>query len=99
MSTARLSPAMRNMLRAAIDGKPIANGETRAALIARSMLTDAGQPTDSGRAVFAPIIDCEEHRPGVTAVFDKIKREHPEWSDLKAAKEAKKAYVDKGAAC
>lgn len=54
MTTARLSPAMRNMLRAAIAGKPGANGETRAALIARGMLTDAGKPTPAGRAVFAP---------------------------------------------
>lgn len=50
----RLSPAMRNMLRAAIAGKPLPNGETRAALIARNMLTDAGQPTSAGRMVFAP---------------------------------------------
>lgn len=55
MTTARLSPAMRNMLRAAIAGKPVANGETRAALIARHMLTDAGQPTEAGRAVFTPL--------------------------------------------
>lgn len=54
MTTARLSPALRNMLRTAIAGKPVPNGETRAALIARSMLTDAGQPTAAGRTVFAP---------------------------------------------
>ncbi len=59
MTTARLSPAMRNMLRAAIAGKPSANGETRAALIARGMLTDAGQPTQAGRAVFTP----QSHAP------------------------------------
>lgn len=63
MSTARLSPAMRNMLRNAIDGKRIGQGlaggplkitATRRALEARGLLDAELKPTDAGRTVFTP---------------------------------------------
>ena len=63
MSPPRLSPAMRNMLRNAIDGKRIGQGlaggplkiaATRRALEARGLLDAELKPTDAGRAVFAP---------------------------------------------
>ena len=63
MSTPRLSPAMRNLLRNAIEGKPIGQGlaggplkiaATRRALEARGLLDAELKPTDAGRAVFTP---------------------------------------------
>jgi hypothetical protein len=63
MSATRLSPAMRNMLRNAIDGKRIGQGlaggplkiaATRRALEARGLLDAELKPTDAGRAVFTP---------------------------------------------
>lgn len=63
MTTPRLSPAMRNMLRNAIDGKRIGQGlaggplkiaATRRALEARGLLDAELKPTDAGRAVFTP---------------------------------------------
>ena len=63
MSPPRLSPAMRNMLRNAIDGKRIGQGlaggplkiaATRRALEARGLLDAELKPTDAGRAVFTP---------------------------------------------
>ena len=63
MSTSRLSPAMRNMLRNAIDGKRIGQGlaggplkitATRRALEARGLLDAELKPTDAGRTVFTP---------------------------------------------
>lgn len=63
MSAHRLSPAMRAMLRNAIDGKPLASGmyggglklaQTRRALEARGMLDSELKPTEAGRAVFLP---------------------------------------------
>ena len=63
MSTPRLSPAMRNMLRNAIDGKRIGQGlagcplkiaATRRALEARGLLDAELKPTDAGRSVFTP---------------------------------------------
>lgn len=63
MSTPRLSPAMRNMLRNAIDGKRICQGlaggphkidATRRALEARGLLDAELKPTEAGRAIFAP---------------------------------------------
>lgn len=74
MSTHRLSPAMRKMLRNAIDGAPITRGmgagalragATRDALILRGMLDSECRPTDAGRAVFAPVkpIRQEEAAP------------------------------------
>ena len=63
MSTPRLSPAMRNMLRNAIDGKRIGQGlaggllkitATRRALEARGLLDAELKPTDAGRTVFTP---------------------------------------------
>ena len=63
MSTPRLSPAMRNMLRNAIDGKPIGQGlaggplkitATRRALESRGLLDAELKPTDAGRTVFTP---------------------------------------------
>lgn len=63
MSPPRLSPAMRNMLRNAIDGKHIGQGlagsplkiaATRRALEARGLLDSELKPTDAGRAVFTP---------------------------------------------
>ncbi|MCI5068446.1 hypothetical protein [Acidovorax sp.] len=63
MSTPRLSPAMRNMLRNAIDGKRIGQGlsggphkidATRRALEARGLLDTDLKPTEAGRSVFAP---------------------------------------------
>ena len=63
MTSPRLSPAMRNMLRNAIDGKRIGQGlaggplkiaATRRALESRGLLDTELKPTDAGRAVFAP---------------------------------------------
>ena len=63
MTAPRLSPAMRNMLRNAIDGKrigqglaggPLKNTATRRALEARGLLDAELKPTDAGRAVFTP---------------------------------------------
>ena len=65
MSTSRLSPAMRNMLRNILDGKgPWAHLkgqsqhggslQTLAALRQRGLIDAANRPTDAGRAVFAP---------------------------------------------
>lgn len=61
MSTPRLSPAMRNMLRNAIDGKRIGQGlaggphkhaATQSALQTRGLLDQALKPTAAGLAVF-----------------------------------------------
>lgn len=63
MSTPRLSPAMRAMLRNAthgaplikgLSGGPLKNAATRRALEARGLLGQDLKPTDAGRAVFAP---------------------------------------------
>ena len=63
MSALRLSPAMRNLLRNAIEGKPIGQGlaggplkiaATRRALEARGLLDAELKPTDAGRTVFTP---------------------------------------------
>ena len=65
MTTSRLSPAMRNMLRNILDGKgPWAHlkGQsqhggsfrTLAALHQRGLIDAANGPTDAGRAVFSP---------------------------------------------
>lgn len=63
MSTPRLSPAMRTMLRNAVRGEPLAKGlcagyyklyHTGNALEVRGLLDSHGRPTTAGRAVFAP---------------------------------------------
>lgn len=64
MSARRLSPAMRTMLRNAIDGAPLDRGmhcgpaqqlQTQQALQARGMLDADQQPTEAGRAIFTAI--------------------------------------------
>lgn len=63
MTTPRLSPAMRTMLRNAITGVPLAKGlcggphkhdQTRLALVARGLLDRDAKPTGTGQSVFAP---------------------------------------------
>lgn len=65
MKAARLSPAMRNMLRSIIDGKgPWAHlkgqsqhggsFQTLVALRQRGLIDAADRPTEAGRAVFSP---------------------------------------------
>lgn len=63
MTTPRLSPAMRNMLRGAISGAPQRphagtgarhEAATREALVTRGLLDSEGHPTAAGRAVFNP---------------------------------------------
>lgn len=65
MSTPRLSPAMRNMLRSILDGKgPWAHlkgqaqhggsFQTLVALRQRGLIDAADRPTEAGRAVFTP---------------------------------------------
>ena len=69
MSALRLSPAMRNLLRNAIEGKPIGQGlaggplkiaATRRALESRGLLDTEQKPTHAGRAVFAPKHQAEQ---------------------------------------
>lgn len=61
MSTPRLSPAMRNMLRNVISGQPSTRGlaggphkhtATQSALQSRGLLDKEAKPTAAGRAVF-----------------------------------------------
>ncbi|MBD9395584.1 hypothetical protein [Acidovorax sp. ACV01] len=68
MTTPRLSPAMRNMLRNAIDGKRIGQGlaggplkiaATRRALEARGLLDSELKPTEAGCAVFTPKLPAD----------------------------------------
>nr|WP_295937435.1 hypothetical protein [uncultured Acidovorax sp.] len=65
MTTVRLSPAMRNMLRSILDGKgPWAHlkgqsqhggsFQTLVALRQRGLIDAADRPTEAGRAVFSP---------------------------------------------
>lgn len=63
MTSPRLSPAMRQMLRNATAGANLATGmyggthklaQTRTALKARGLIDTDGRSTEAGRAVFAP---------------------------------------------
>ncbi len=67
MTGTHLSPAMRTMLRNAIQGVDLyfgmgkaahqAGGGTRNALVSRGLLDSNNQPTAAGRAMFAPFLD------------------------------------------
>lgn len=67
MTTPRLSPAMRNALFAICHGGlrnhsvlPTAALQTLAALQQRGLIDQQGNPTEAGRAVFAPLAAATE---------------------------------------
>ena len=100
MSTPRLSPAMRNALFAICHGGlrnhsvlPAATQQTLAALQQRGLIDQQGNPTEAGRAVFAPLADPQERRPGINKLADRIQRANPGMSAQAVAIEAKHQYT------
>lgn len=102
MTTPRLSPAMRNVLHAAIHlGRvpmhhPIKTEQTLQALRQRGLLDGSNQPTQAGRDVFAP---PAPRRPGIEKVVARVRAERPNWSEAHVVMHAKYLYTTKGVRC
>ena len=102
MTTHRLSPAMRNVLHAVIrlgrapTRHPLKTALTLQALRQRGLLDASNQPTQAGRDVFA---DPQPRRPGIDAVYVRVRAERPNWSDAHVAAHAKYLYTTKGVRC
>lgn len=103
MTTPRLSPAMRNLLHAAITHgqlplhRSVKTVPTAQALRRRGLLDADNRPTQAGRDVFSPA--PPERRPGIEAVYQRVRAEQPNWSEAHAATHAKYLYTTKGVTC
>lgn len=102
MTTQRLSPAMRNVLHAAIRFSSVPTRhlfkteQTLHALRQRGLLDSNNQPTQAGRDVFA---HPAPRRPGIEKVVARVRAERPNWSDAHVAMHAKYLYTTKGVRC
>lgn len=102
MTAQRLSPAMRNVLHAVItrghapQRNPAKTAPTLQALHQRGLLDASNQPTQAGRDVFA---HPQPRRPGIDAVYVRVRAERPNWSDAHVAAHAKYLYTTKGVRC